>query len=154
MGPQNGRKSWNAVLCHPRKLRSNPDGSFLMERQIVQRADIHKLLFDLASSLMTLRLNSRVVAVDPCVPSVTLQTGEVVTADLVIGADGVRSTIREVVMGGPDKPLPTGDAAYRAIIPTELMQDDPELRMLIDAPGLTIWLGPGKHIVGYCIVSY
>lgn len=103
---------------------------------------------------MNLRLNSRVVSVDPTHPSVTLQTGEVVYADLIIGADGVKSTVREAVTGGPSKPTYTGDAAYRAVIPTDRMLPDPDLRALVDTPEFVTWMGPSRHIVGYSIVSF
>lgn len=84
---------------------------------------------------MTLRLSSKVVSVDPSLPSLTLESGEVIKADLVFGADGVKSSLREVVVGGLDKPVPTGDAAYRATISTEDMIKDPDLKPLVDQCG-------------------
>lgn len=33
------------------------------------------------------------------------------------------------------------------------MLADPELESFISKPAVTCWLGPGRHIVGYCIVS-
>jgi salicylate hydroxylase len=110
------------------------------------------MLLTLASPFMTLRINSKVIAVDPLCPSVTLESGEVIGADLVIGADGIKSTVREVVIGRPDKPVPTGDAAYRAIIPASEMLKDPDLKDLVDFPEMTGWFGPRKHIVAYCMV--
>lgn len=89
---------------------------------------------------------------DPSIPTLTLESGEVVHADLVIGADGVKSLTREYVVGGPDKPTPTGDAAYRAIIPTDLLLKDPDLRPLIETPEMVGWMGPGGHIMTYNIV--
>ena len=104
------------------------------------------MLLDLATKHMMLRLNSRVVSVtfDPVThrPSLRLRDGAVLTADLVIGADGVKSTLREIVVGGPDKPVPTGDAAYRAIIKTEEMLNDPDLKELVEYPEMTGWIGP------------
>ena len=100
----------------------------------IHRADFHKLLFDLALPVMTLRLNSQVTGIDVYSesPSCTLATGEVIKADFIIGADGVKSHTRELIVGGPDKPRPTGDAAYRAIIPIEGLLADPELRSAAD----------------------
>ncbi|EPQ57084.1 FAD/NAD P-binding domain-containing protein [Gloeophyllum trabeum ATCC 11539] len=117
----------------------------------IHRADLHKLLFDLATPFMNLRLSSRVVAVDPTIPTVTLMSGEVIKTDLIIGADGIKSLVREVVVGGPDKPVPTGDAAYRAIISTKPMIKDPLLKPLVDTPEMCGWMGPDKHIMAYCI---
>ncbi|KAA1471780.1 FAD/NAD(P)-binding domain-containing protein [Dentipellis sp. KUC8613] len=117
----------------------------------VHRADVHRMLYDLAAPYMTVRLNARVASIDPAVPSLTLHTGEVVHADLVIAADGVKSMLREVVVGGPDKAIPTGDAAYRAIIPTAEMAKDPELKWFVDNPQMNSWMGPGRHIMMYKI---
>ena len=96
----------------------------------IHRADFHKLLFDLALPVMKLRLNSTVTDIDVYSesPSCTLATGEVIKADFIIGADGVKSHTRELIVGGPDKPMPTGDAAYRAIISTAPILEDPELK--------------------------
>ncbi|KAG8741018.1 hypothetical protein FRC10_003441 [Ceratobasidium sp. 414] len=117
----------------------------------IHRADFHKLLYDITVPLITLRLNSLVTSVDPDAPSITLKSGEVFNCDLVIGADGVKSFIREMVVGHVDRPVDTGDAAYRAIVPTDKLLADPELRSLVEHPEMTGWMGPGRHIMGYCI---
>ena len=118
----------------------------------IHRADLHKLLFDLAAPHMTLRLNANVVSVDPDAPSVTLASGEVVRGDLIVGADGVKSLIQEVVLGHANPAEATGDAAYRAIIPSHVLLEDPELKELINVPEMTGWMGPGRHIMAYNIV--
>jgi salicylate hydroxylase len=117
----------------------------------VHRADYHQLIYELAKPWMNLRLNSKVVDVDPSTPSITLQSGEKITADFIIGADGIKSTLREVVVGNEERPMPTGDAAYRAVIPTGPMIQDPELKHLVDEAEMVVWMGPTKHIVGYCL---
>lgn len=67
----------------------------------IHRADLHRLLFDLVADTndVVVRLNSTVRHLDPKNergrPSVTLATGEVVHGDLIIGADGVKSKIRQ-----------------------------------------------------------
>jgi len=118
----------------------------------VHRADFHRMLYDLAQgSGVKIRLNCTVVKIDPYAPSCTLQTGETVLSDVLIGADGVKSMIREVVIGREDKPMPTGDAAYRALLPTELLLKDPDLAPFVTEPQMTIWMGPKRHIVAYCV---
>lgn len=109
-------------------------------------------MYDLAEPHVDIRTNCRVVSMNPSIPTLTLQTGEIVYADLVIGADGVKSLSRQYVMGEPDEPTPTGDAAYRAVIPTELLLADPELKDLVETPEMVGWLGPQRHIMGYNIV--
>lgn len=111
------------------------------------------MLYDLAAPYTNIRTNCRVVAMDPSLPNLTLQSGEVVHANLVIGADGLKSITRDYVVGHPDKPIPTGDAAYRAVIPTDLMLSDPDLKSLVEDPEMVAWLGPYRHIMAYNIVS-
>ncbi|KAI8976310.1 FAD/NAD-P-binding domain-containing protein [Trametes punicea] len=117
----------------------------------IHRADLHKLLFDLATPFMTLRLKSTVVSVDPHAPSLTLASGEVVHGDLIVGADGVKSLVQQVVLGHTNPAEPTGDAAYRAIIPTDLLLKDPDLKPFVDTPEMTGWMGPGRHVMAYNI---
>ena len=73
---------------------------------------------------------------------------------MIVGADGVHSLTRQVVCERDDLAQNTGEAAYRALIPTSSMMDDPELKALVDTPELTTWMGPGRHIMGYCVVSH
>jgi len=120
----------------------------------IHRADFHKLLYDLVAPHVTILLGSTVVGCDPgpVSPSITLKSGEVMRADLIVGADGVKSYIQQVVSGKPIPARPTGDAAYRATIPASLMTQDPELREFIERPQMVGWLGPGRHLMAYPIV--
>lgn len=115
----------------------------------IHRADFHQLLLDLAAPMSKLRLNSTVASINPSAsrPSLTLTSGEVIECDLIIGADGVKSMVREIVLGEPTKATPTGDAAYRAIIPAEKMLADPELRPFVENPEMTGWMGPGRCVL-------
>ncbi|KAG0702093.1 hypothetical protein DFH29DRAFT_999595 [Suillus ampliporus] len=117
----------------------------------IHRADFHQILYEATEPHCNVRVGCRVVSVDPSKPSLTLASGEVVYADLIIGADGVKSITREYVVGGPDKPRATGDAAYRAIIPTEKLLQDDDLKVLVEETDSIIWMGPRGHIVGYNI---
>jgi len=120
----------------------------------IHRADFHKLLYDLVAQHVTIMLGSTITGCDPdpVSPSVTLASGKVMRADLIIGADGVKSYIQQVVSGKPIPADPTGDAAYRAIIPASLMMQDPELREFIEHPQMTGWMAPGRHLMAYPIV--
>ncbi|KAI0667175.1 FAD/NAD-P-binding domain-containing protein [Trametes maxima] len=119
----------------------------------IHRADLHQLLFDLAAPFMTLRLKSTVVSVDPHTPSITLASGEIVYGDLIVGADGVKSMIQRVVLGHTNPAEPTGDAVYRAIIPSHLLLEHPELKGFVDVPEMTGWMGPARHVMAYNIRS-
>ncbi|OAP54380.1 hypothetical protein AYL99_11481 [Fonsecaea erecta] len=120
---------------------------------VIHRADLHGALMDDAETVAEIRVNSMVVSIDFEKPSVTLQDGTVVEADLIVGADGMKSTCRRIMyekLGLVDKPTPTGDAAFRACIPVERVTD-PELLDFVTKPLATRWMGGGCHIQGYPI---
>ncbi|KAJ3508492.1 hypothetical protein NLJ89_g5721 [Agrocybe chaxingu] len=117
----------------------------------LHRADLVEMIYGIAKPFLTVK-HAKVTSVSPGPsPSVTLESGEVIEADLVIGADGIKSVVRKAIVEGPDRPSPTGDVAYRALIPTDNFLEDPELRSLVENPQVTCWMGPGRHIVGYCV---
>lgn len=73
-----------------------------------------------------------------------LTTGEQIKGDIVIGADGIKSVIREQMLG-PQKPRFTGNVAWRIVIPVS------ELGRHAPPPSACIWFGEGKHGVTYLL---
>ncbi len=121
----------------------------------IHRADLHAMLAEIATKQegVAVRLDSTVVGVDPELPSVTLASGEMVKGDLVIGANGLKSIVRNVVVSHPERPIATGDSAYRAVISTDFIAKDPELRAFFDASDTNGWLSGTQHVVAYEVVS-
>lgn len=124
------------------------------QQVVIHRADLHNGLIEKALALrnVELRVNSHVtdVVFDSPSPSVTLSNGSIIHGDVVLAADGIKSGIRERLLDDSSlKAEPTGDAAYRIILPRSVMETDPELKALVDEPQATRWLGPNRHIVGY-----
>lgn len=74
------------------------------------------------------------------------------TADLVVGADGINSRCREVLLGRSDPPVLTGDLAYRLLLNTEDMMRDEELRGLVEDPQVNYWIGPGMHAGEFMLI--
>lgn len=70
-----------------------------------------------------------------------LESGDV-RGDLLIGADGVHSAIRQGLFGA-DRPRFTGLMAWRGVIPMERLPE--RMRRMVG----TNWVGPGGHIVHY-----
>lgn len=122
------------------------------QQVVIHRADLHSALVEHALALpnVELRLKSTVTSATHNPASVTLENGSVIDADIVIAADGIKSTIRNHILGGsPSKPIPTGDAAYRVLLPRSVMENDPDLKDLISEPQATRWLGPSRHVIAY-----
>jgi salicylate hydroxylase len=106
------------------------------------RADLHRGLLE-AVPEGTVHLGSRCVAVTERRDSVELrfEDGTTHAADLVIGADGIHSVVRDSLVA--DQPRFSGQVIYRALIPSD------RLPFLPPEPKVVLWLGPGQHAVCY-----
>lgn len=113
----------------------------------IHRGDIHKALAQAVNALdpKAIVVGARAVFVteDSQKATVTFADGSSASADLIVGADGIKSVVRQKVIGN-DSPVFTGQVAWRCIVPTKLIP--PELRTEIVS---TIWCGPKNHAVTY-----
>src|SRR5215471_1414472 len=109
----------------------------------MHRGDLHDALLSTvpASSVHSAR---KLVGLDQANGRVTLTfaDGSQAIADAVIGADGVHSTVRELLIGR-DEPVHKGRIAYRAVFPATLMGGKDI------GPSRTKWWGTDRHIVTY-----
>jgi len=117
----------------------------------LHRADLHSALVEVASGEdgpgvpVEIRLGcaaTGVLATGPHDARIETSTGEELAGDLVVGADGIRSAIREALFG----PMPhsfSGRVTNRHVIEIADLQGDPELVELLERPAQNIWLGPG-----------
>lgn len=83
----------------------------------VARADLQHLLLHAFPGKV--HLNSKCIAVEQTAHNATafFEDGRKATADLIIGADGVRSTIREHVLGHPTAPRYAGYVNCNGLVP-------------------------------------
>ena len=113
---------------------------------VVHRADLHGVLLNAceANDRIELRVNSEVLGYQQNGTTVTAEiiSGEHMTGCALIGADGLRSSIRQRLVGDGE-PIVSGHSTYRSVIPTEAMPED--LRW----NAATLWAGPKCHIVHY-----
>lgn len=80
------------------------------------------------------------------VARVIIKNQEDQTADLVIGADGINSRCREILLGRKEPPHRTGDMAYRLLLDANEIRKDPELATYVDGKAVNYWYGPGAHV--------
>ncbi|KAK5021756.1 hypothetical protein LTS07_010651 [Exophiala sideris] len=121
---------------------------------VIHRADYHEVMLETAKDLgVEVRLGCNVEHLDFISPQVTLSNGETLKADVIVGADGLWSTTRELLLEHPSPPIETGDLAYRATLPYEYIKSlhDPEIDELCQREVVSVWLGPEKHCVFYPI---
>jgi len=109
----------------------------------MHRADLHDALASVLPSDI-IHLNKKLTGLDQKSGQVTLSfaDGSTATHDAVIGADGVHSIVRDIIVG-PDAPLHKGRIAYRAVFPASLMGGFDIGR------SRTKWWGRDRHIVIY-----
>ena len=72
------------------------------------------------------------------------ENGVLISADVLVGADGIHSTVRRILFG-PEQPHFTGCMCYRGLVPVERLA---HLQIPVEAQ---IWMGPGKHFVHYYV---
>jgi salicylate hydroxylase len=118
----------------------------------IHRADLHRGLVARAEEIgIKIRLDSRVLDVQPEVPSVTVKGGENIKADLVVASDGLHSICREIVIGYKSPPQPTGQMVYRVTLPAKRLEGIPELEEIIRVPRNNHWIGPRATILSYLL---
>jgi 2-polyprenyl-6-methoxyphenol hydroxylase-like FAD-dependent oxidoreductase len=109
----------------------------------MHRAELHDALMS-ALPADIVHVGKKLVGLDQAAGRVTLTfaDGTRASADAVIGADGVHSTVRDIIVG-PDAPVHKGRIAYRAVFPATLMNGKDIGR------SRTKWWGTDRHIVIY-----
>jgi salicylate hydroxylase len=80
------------------------------------------------------------------VATVVLADGREMRADLVVGADGIHSRMREILVRKPQPPTRTSDLAYRLLLDTNEMMKDPELAPFVRDEEVNYWIGPDSHV--------
>ncbi|MBI4273742.1 MAG: FAD-dependent monooxygenase [Rhizobiales bacterium] len=108
----------------------------------MHRADLHEALLAVVPPDM-IQLNKKLTGIEYKAGRVTLvfADGTRAQADMAIGADGVHSIVRDIIVG-PDAPIHKGRIAYRAVFPASLIGRD-------IGRSRTKWWGEDRHIVIY-----
>ncbi|WP_433801359.1 FAD-dependent monooxygenase [Actinomycetospora sp. CA-084318] len=76
--------------------------------------------------------------------SIAFADGSTVTADVVVGADGVHSVVREYVVPG-EGPRYSGTSAFRGLVPRSALPSLP------DPLAIQFWAGPHAHLLHYAL---
>lgn len=128
---------------------------------LVHRHHLHTGLVQVARrNGVRIFIDSRVRALDQELGgsvNVATTSGKAYAFDLVVGADGVQSVVRKSLFPHVRPRPPTGNCAYRAIVPYDELRKDPLTKSLVeDASGdpistMEVWMSPSGYIISYPI---
>ncbi len=111
----------------------------------VHRADLHAILCaDLPASSVRFGVRCTGVEQDADGATVHFDDGSSYQADVVVGADGIHSAVREALWGA-DKPHYTGHMCWRALVPVD------KHPLPYVSPDASFWMGPKAHVVTYYV---
>jgi len=112
----------------------------------IHRGDLHAVL-ERGVAPGTIAFDHQLVDLREAEDSIQLRfaNGATAEADIVIGADGVRSKVREFLLG-PEPPQFVGAVAYRAIFPARRLNG-------FHIPDCTKWWGTDRHCLPYFLTG-
>jgi 2-polyprenyl-6-methoxyphenol hydroxylase-like FAD-dependent oxidoreductase len=132
------------------RITTIPTGEAFQDRfdypyALIHRADLHRVLLSAVEKepAIELRPGVRISHIEEgSVVSVTTDDGQSFVGAGLVGADGLWSRTRALVVGdGP--PIVSGHIAYRAVLPTE------EVPAQLRRNAMILWGGPKHHLVQY-----
>ncbi|KAK4702470.1 hypothetical protein P7C70_g3751, partial [Phenoliferia sp. Uapishka_3] len=116
-----------------------------------ERRHLHDILLKRAKELgATIQQGIKVIGFSENAEGATVEAGGTVyTADVVIGADGVKSKAREVALGILDAPKPSGYSIYRTSYSADRIRANPVCAHLAvkGEDHRTVWIGPDAHFI-------
>jgi salicylate hydroxylase len=135
-------RSWRSGRVITRQKRSgNVVERFGASFLTIHRADLLEIIAGAVPERL-IHLGAECVGVAADNAVARFADGREVEADVVIGADGIHSTVRESLFG-PDAPHFTGCVCWRGLVPIDALP--PGSR----ATEMTSWWGPHGHVVHY-----
>lgn len=117
----------------------------------IHRADLHTILYTACLNMnVSIHLGKAIKSYQQTPQHLTIQfdtndtndTSESIEADLLIGADGIKSNVQACMLGQTPANF-TGQVAWRGVVEVS------KLPKGLIKPNANLWVGPGKHFVSY-----
>lgn len=140
----NSRDFDSGVLTNSQILGAEVEARYNAPYLLMHRGDLHAALAGTVPAEI-IHLDHKLEGLSQRGTTVTMTftNGITAEADAVIGADGVHSVVREILLGA-EKPTYTGRVAYRTVFPTALLNG-------LEVESCCKWWGPDRHIVSYFV---
>ncbi|SFN53476.1 salicylate hydroxylase [Pseudonocardia ammonioxydans] len=153
------RRRWDGGVLNRTTLGASAEQRYGAPYLQVHRADLLDLLLQAAVGatgagtpieVVTAARVTAIEDVDDVAPVAVTAGGVRFRGDLLVGADGVRSLVREAI--GCTVPIVnSGDMCFRALIDGARVRENDDLRFLTEQQAAHFWFGEDKHLVAYPI---
>ena len=117
----------------------------------IHRADYQQVLATAAQKYGTrIIFNTNVKSVDPDSTTVHLDDGSSLQADLIVGADGMRSAVRHSIPATSDvEPKKLFEDCFRCTVPKDRMENNPKLSWLLTNNQAMFFTSPGRYVLSW-----
>ena len=147
-------REWDTGRIYFAQLQQEWEQQFGAPHMTLHRGDLQSIMAS-AVSKHRLQFGRHVTGLDDRhgMIRITFKDGSTTDADIVIGADGVNSIVREILLG-PELPTYSGFVAYRAIFPRKLLGN-----YTLDSDGCKYWCDDrhwaeeDRHFIIYYLTS-
>lgn len=142
--------NWDGTLRARRVTKGTYQTQFGAPHLMARRADLHRVLLENASKAR-LHLGKTCVSArsDGATGVIAFADGSEAEADVVIGADGIRSAIRQHLFGA-EEPLFTNSMCWRCSVPIEYVPARVGSEA-IEREDYFAWYGPNGQVICYPI---
>lgn len=113
----------------------------------IHRADLHRALASVAAGAgVRIHLGHRFLSLEQGDQKVeaAFENGVTAAADLLVGADGIRSAVRKAAFG-ESPPKFTGMVAWRGLVPLDTLPEH------LRGTSMTSWVSSDRHIIEYAV---
>ncbi|MEU5835963.1 FAD-dependent monooxygenase [Streptomyces diacarni] len=153
------RRRWDGGVLNRTTLGSFAERRYGAPYLQVHRADLLDLLLRAVVSpigagtpveVVTAAQVTAIEGIDGTAPVAVTSAGTRFPGDLLVGADGVHSLVRQAI-GCTVPVVNSGDMCFRALIDGSRVRETGELGFLTEQQAAHFWFGEDKHLVAYPI---